>query len=154
MQLEQLWPYRQQEGDEGRKAHFALIHSTLGFIGGDLEFQPEPTQGEQIEEQVKSCSTVSTVSTVSAHLPFWIGCDYQGQGFGKTGVELAVEHIRLLAPRLNIAQLATSAWVHNTASRRILQYVGFEEYGNVQDGGNKQEVFYCLGLHGASAISE
>ncbi|MBD1583127.1 GNAT family N-acetyltransferase [Pseudoalteromonas sp. S16_S37] len=144
-QLEQLWFHWQQEGDEGLKAHFALIHSELGFIGGvviDLESQPERTQGEQIEEQIEPCSTAA----VGANLSFWIGCDYQGQGFGKTGVELAVEYIRMLAPRINITQLATSAWKHNTASRRILQHVGFEECGNVKGEGSEQEVFYCLGL--------
>ena len=150
-QLEQLWRHWQQEGDEALKAHFALIHSALGFIGCVVvDLESESTQGEQIEEQVELSSSALVVG---AHLSFWSGCDYQGQGFGKMGVELAVEHIRMLAPYLNITQITTSAWVHNTASQRILQHAGFAERGNVQGEGSEQEVFYCLGLHGASAIS-
>ncbi|TMP41803.1 hypothetical protein CWB96_06330 [Pseudoalteromonas citrea] len=143
-QLEQLWFHWKQEGDEGQKAHFAIIHSELGFIGGVVvDLEPEHNQTEELGSPARHSPNPSLNS---AQLSFWIGCDYQGQGYGKLGVKLAIDHIQQLAECLNICQITTSAWVHNTASRRILQYVGFEEYGNVQDGGNKQEVFYYLDL--------
>ena len=84
--------------------------------------------------------------TQNAHLSFWIGCDYQKQGFGKAGVMLAIEHIKGLANHLKLKQIQTTAWAHNTASRRILAQMRFIEGPVIKGDGVEQEICYTLAL--------
>ncbi|MDK2593805.1 GNAT family N-acetyltransferase [Pseudoalteromonas obscura] len=134
-QLTGIWPTWLEEGCSGKKAHYALVHDSFGFVGAIIvDFYPTP---DVSDKQSSQCN---------AHLSFWVGCDYQNRGFGKIGVNLAVLAIQSLAKSLNISHIKTSAWAHNTASRRILKRVGFTALKETQGTGVEQEVFYQLAL--------
>ena len=142
-----IWPNWLQEGatKEGdsqedsklEKAHFALVHPELGFVGAVVfDFNEDDASQNETDEP----------SAQSAHLSFWIGCDYQKQGFGKAGVMLAIEHIKGLANRLKLKQIQTTAWAHNTASRRILAQMRFVESSVIKGDGVEQEICYKLDI--------
>lgn len=126
-----------KEDSKQEKAHFALVHPELGFVGAVVF---------DFNENDASQSAPDEPPAQSAHLSFWIGCDYQNQGFGKTGVMLAIEHIKGLANRLKLKQIQTTAWVHNTASRRILAQMRFIEGSVIKGDGVEQEICYTLAL--------
>ncbi|KZN57754.1 GNAT family N-acetyltransferase [Pseudoalteromonas luteoviolacea] len=137
-QLESIWPIWLEEGDLNQKAHFALVHEDFGLIGGVVvDFDSQ----EQCEDEQAADGLFR-----AAHMSFWIGRDYQNQGFGTAGVQLAISQTQQLAKPLQFSKIKTSAWLHNFASRRILTRTGFTENKRIKAGGSTQEVFYELSL--------
>ncbi|KZN36518.1 hypothetical protein N480_17615 [Pseudoalteromonas luteoviolacea S2607] len=126
--LESLWPVWAAEGDSCKKSHLAVVHNEHGLVGG-IVFDFD------IEEQGV------------VHLSFWIGSDYQGQGYGKEATAQAIKMITVLANELGISHITTSAWTHNSASRQILTFLGFEQLEKTKGEGIHQEVFYLLDLN-------
>jgi RimJ/RimL family protein N-acetyltransferase len=59
-------------------------------------------------------------------LGYWLGVDFWGQGYGKEAVR-ALVHFSFFTLRQE--ELNSSALTENTASRRILEGLGFEETG-------------------------
>jgi len=126
-----------KKANKQAKAHFALVHPELGFVGAVVfDFNTDEALQSATDELIEQ----------SAHLSFWIGCDYQKQGFGKAGVMLAIEHIKGLANRLKLKQIQTTAWAHNTASRRILAQMRFIEGPVIKGNGVEQEICYTLDI--------
>lgn len=117
--LQQLWPQWQQAGDDNQKAHYAVLHRKLGFVGCVmLDFDDESNVKE-------------------ATLSFWIGTDYQGNGFGNEAVKQAIRQAQQLANKGLITALKTSVWEHNHASRKVLSDNGLVVINEV----TKQELF-------------
>ncbi len=125
-QLYQRWKHWEREGDDNQRAHFAIVHEHLGFVG---------------------CVVFNLDSTQLAHLSFWIGCDYQQRGFGRAGVTLAVEHIKQLASTLSVSQIFTSVWSHNTPSKHILNRMGFEHVETQSNDQSTDEISYLLNIN-------
>ncbi|TDO96684.1 GNAT family N-acetyltransferase [Marinomonas balearica] len=143
-----IWPNWQQEGgckEEGgkegdckkvnkqAKAHFALVHPELGFVGAVVfDFSQDDASQNETDDFPEQ----------SAHLSFWIGCDYQQQGFATHAVKLAIEYLL----QRGKTYLITSAWVHNTPSRKVLERNGFIQTNETKGEGVEQEMFYRFAL--------
>ena len=97
---------------------FAVIHPCFGFIG--------VTSLERFEEE-------------SAHFSFWIGKDFQNQGYGTDAARLCIEQ----AQKLGFIEINTSAWQHNHRSRHVLKQLGFVKSAE-QGEGIEREVIYQL----------
>ncbi|WP_167354840.1 GNAT family N-acetyltransferase [Pseudoalteromonas luteoviolacea] len=137
-QLQARWLSWLEEGNSNKKAHFAIVHEAVGFVGGIVvDFLPS-------NHAIQDESIVSYEH--SLHLSFWIGCDYQQKGFGKSSVALVIQYLRNSIVYQNYTHIVTSAWAHNTASRKILRQLGFKELQKTQHEGVKREVFYSLQL--------
>jgi len=54
-----------------------------------------------------------------------VGTDYQGLGFGRALVELAINQAWGHGPKKQLNFLSTSVWQHNKRSQDILRWQGF-----------------------------
>ena len=130
--LQQLWLQWLEEGKRGEKAQYAVIHNQLGLVGNvTLDFKQH--DGQESHDQAPILS-------------FWIGTDYQGNGFGNEAVRQVILQAQQMASKGLIDDLQTSAWSHNFASRKILENNGFEFVTERHKATINAEDFYLLEL--------
>jgi RimJ/RimL family protein N-acetyltransferase len=96
---EQVHCYIESIG-QGNAAEYALMHCNHGFIGA---------------LGIRCFADI-------AHIHFWIGVDYRGQGFGACAVKLLIHHLA----KCGISHVFTSVYHRNLCSQRILEKTGFK----------------------------
>ena len=107
----------EQTGDVGRTT-CAVMHAHWGFVG-----------------------VVSMHCAADAgYFYFWIGADFQGQGFGQQAAAMLLEQ----AVRNGIAHLFTSAYTDNGRSRKALEHLGFVELNLRAKAPDDELIFYCM----------
>lgn len=117
------------------RAEYAVMHHQHGFIG------------------VVGARRVDDM----AHIHFWLGVDYQGQGLGTRAVQLLLRQVQQHRAPL-LTHVFTSVLQDNLRSRRLLQRVGFSVLAHQGKGDDVEFLFLHLGLNarqlGAYAAGE
>jgi RimJ/RimL family protein N-acetyltransferase len=94
--------WRVKQIEKETKGIYAVVHKDLGFVGVVSLHRDQD----------------------SAFFYFWIGADYQGQGFGKRAAQLL---FRMAAHTLGVQKFYTCAFEDNTRSISALTELGFEK---------------------------
>ena len=103
------------------------------WITSEMDKQKQGTSyAFAILNEEKDFVGVVTLMSVNQHnatagLGYWIGRPYWGKGYGSSAAHRCISYAQ---EELGIKEIGASCLEHNTASRRILEKVGFKEVGN------------------------